>query len=310
MSLAVVFPGQGSQSVGMQNDLAEAFPVIQETYAEASAVLGFDLWQLITVGSEEELKQTAITQPALLTAGVAAWRAWLSQGGPKPELMAGHSLGEYSALVCAGVIEFSTAVMVVRKRGEFMQSAVPAGEGAMAAILNLDSASIAGLCEQVDQLGVVQIANYNSPVQTVIAGTSAAVERVGQLAIEAGAKRVVPLPVSAPFHCELMAPAAQEMAKLLADVTFNSPQIAVLNNVDVATESDPEAIKGALVRQITGSVRWVELVEKMVTRKIHVVVECGPGKVLAGLGRRISRDLENRVLVDQSSLRDAAAELN
>jgi len=294
----------------MQNDLAEAFPVIQETYAEASAVLGFDLWQLITVGSEEELKQTAITQPALLTAGVAAWRAWLSQGGPKPELMAGHSLGEYSALVCAGVIEFSTAVMVVRKRGEFMQSAVPAGEGAMAAILNLDSASIAGLCEQVDQLGVVQIANYNSPVQTVIAGTSAAVERVGQLAIEAGAKRVVPLPVSAPFHCELMAPAAQEMAKLLADVTFNSPQIAVLNNVDVATESDPEAIKGALVRQITGSVRWVELVEKMVTRKIHVVVECGPGKVLAGLGRRISRDLENRVLVDQSSLRDAAAELN
>ncbi|RLA15595.1 MAG: [acyl-carrier-protein] S-malonyltransferase, partial [Gammaproteobacteria bacterium] len=246
MSLAVVFPGQGSQSVGMQNDLAEAFPVIQETYAEASAVLGFDLWQLITVGSEEELKQTAITQPALLTAGVAAWRAWLSQGGPKPELMAGHSLGEYSALVCAGVIEFSTAVMVVRKRGEFMQSAVPAGEGAMAAILNLDSASIAGLCEQVDQLGVVQIANYNSPVQTVIAGTSAAVERVGQLAIEAGAKRVVPLPVSAPFHCELMAPAAQEMAKLLADVTFNSPQIAVLNNVDVATESDPEAIKGAL----------------------------------------------------------------
>jgi len=294
----------------MQNDLAEAFPVIQETYAEASAVLGFDLWQLITVGSEEELKQTAITQPALLTAGVAAWRAWLSQGGSKPELMAGHSLGEYSALVCAGVIEFSTAVMVVRKRGEFMQSAVPAGEGAMAAILNLDSASIAGLCEQVDQLGVVQIANYNSPVQTVIAGTSAAVERVGQLAIEAGAKRVVPLPVSAPFHCELMAPAAQEMAKLLADVTFNSPQIAVLNNVDVATESDPEAIKGALVRQITGSVRWVELVEKMVTRKIHVVVECGPGKVLAGLGRRISRDLENRVLVDQSSLRDAAAELN
>jgi len=311
MSLAFIFPGQGSQSVGMQNGLAQAFPVIQQTYAEASEVLGFDLWQLVTNGSEEQLKQTAVTQPALLTAGVAAWRAWLAQGGSQPILMAGHSLGEYSALVCAGVIEFADAVMLVRKRGEFMQSAVSAGEGAMAAILNLDPAKIGELCARSESLGVVQIANYNSPVQTqtVIAGTVAAVEQVSKLASEAGAKRVVPLPVSAPFHCQLMAPAADQMAELLVGTVFNPPQIAVINNVDVAIVEQPEAIKDALIRQITGSVRWVELVNKMIADKTSVMIECGPGKVLVGLGRRISRDLEQHALVDQRALSEAVDQL-
>lgn len=304
MSVAFIFPGQGSQSVGMQNNLAEAFPIVQQTYAEASAVLGFDLWQVVVEGDEEELKQTAVTQPALLTAGVAAWRAWLSLGGSQPAYMAGHSLGEYSALVCAGVIEFTDAVMLVRKRGEFMQSAVPAGDGAMAAILNLDSATVAALCQQVSELGVVQVANYNSPVQTVVAGTVAAVGRVGELARAAGAKRVVPLPVSAPFHCQLMAPAAQRMADLLADTEFKSPQISVINNIDVAPESDPDAIRDALVRQITGSVRWVELIEKIVACNVSAMIECGPGKVLVGLGRRIAGDIEYSALVDEQTLRD------
>lgn len=310
MSTAFVFPGQGSQSIGMQNDLAAAFSVVEETYAEASAVLGFDLWQLVVSGTEEELKLTANTQPALLTAGVAAWRAWLAAGGSKPEMMAGHSLGEYSALVAAGVIEFVDAVMLVRKRGEYMQDAVPPGEGAMAAIMNLDSTLIHDLCVQSQRLGVVQIANYNSPVQTVIAGTAAAVEEVSQAASEAGAKRVVALPVSAPFHCQLMAPAAQKMAELIADTGFQPPQISVINNVDVALEDEPEAIKDALVRQITGSVRWVETVEKMVAGKVTTLVECGPGKVLAGLGRRISRETEQRVLIDPESLQNTVQALD
>jgi len=268
MSIAFIFPGQGSQSIGMQNDLALAFPTVEQTYAEASDVLGFDLWQLVTQGTEDELKQTAVTQPALLTAGVAAWRTWQALNGPRPQFMAGHSLGEYSALVCAGVIEFADAVMLVRKRGEFMQAAVPSGAGAMAAILNLAPEEIESLCQQAQAVGVVQIANYNSPVQTVVAGAAEAVERLGTLANEAGAKRVVPLPVSAPFHCQLMAPAGEEMAELLAGTNFNSPQIPVINNVDVQIEQQPEAIRTALVRQITGSVRWVEVVDKMIANDV------------------------------------------
>ena len=308
MSLAFVFPGQGSQSVGMQNDLASHHPIVEQTYAEASAVLGFDLWQLVTTGSEEELKQTAITQPALLTAGVAAWRVWLAQDGVEPEWMAGHSLGEYSALVCAGVIDFADAVMLVRKRGEYMQAAVPAGEGAMSAVLNLAPATVAELCGQVAEGGVVSVANYNSSVQTVVSGSTEAVSRLGDLATDAGAKRVVPLPVSAPFHCQLMAPAAEQMAALLADVQFHQPQIKVINNVDVAAQTDPEEIKAALVRQVTGSVRWVEVIEKMVGQQVTQIVECGPGKVLAGLSRRISRDLKNHCLIDHDSVVKAVAE--
>jgi [acyl-carrier-protein] S-malonyltransferase len=309
MSIAFIFPGQGSQSIGMQNDLAQAFPTVEQTYAEASAELGFDLWQLVTEGSEEELKQTAVTQPAVLTAGVAAWRTWLSLNGPQPQFMAGHSLGEYSALVCAGVIDFADAVMLVRKRGEFMQAAVPPEVGAMAAILNLSPETIELLCQQAQTLGVVQIANYNSPVQTVVAGAVEAVERLGELATEAGAKRVVPLPVSAPFHCQLMAPAAQEMAELLAGTNFNSPQIPVVNNVDVQVEQQPEAIRAALVRQITGTVRWVEVVQKMIASDVTDMVECGPGKVLVGLGRRIAKDSVHHPLIDESSLRDAITAL-
>lgn len=307
MSIAIVFPGQGSQSVGMQTDLAAAFPVVKETYAEASDVLGFDLWELVTTGSEEALKQTAVTQPALLTAGVAAWRVWLDQNGAQPTLMAGHSLGEYSALVCAGVIKFADAVMLVRKRGEYMQEAVPAGEGAMAAILNLAPSTINELCESAANTGTVQVANYNSPVQTVVAGTAGAVKQLGKLAIEAGAKRVVPLPVSAPFHCQLMAPAAERMAELLVGIEFNKPEISVVNNVDVAIVEQPDLIKDALVRQITGSVRWVELVENMVEQQVNGMIECGPGKVLNGLGRRIARDLEFHGVQDQSSLASALA---
>jgi len=307
MSIAIVFPGQGSQSVGMQTDLAAAFPVVEETYAEASEVLGFNLWELVTTGSEDALKQTAVTQPALLTAGVAAWRVWLEQNGAQPTLMAGHSLGEYSALVCAGVIQFADAVMLVRKRGEYMQDAVPAGEGAMAAILNLAPSTINELCGSAADGGVVQVANYNSPVQTVVAGAAGAVEKLGKLAIEAGAKRVVPLPVSAPFHCQLMAPAAERMAELLVGIEFKKPEISVVNNVDVAIVEQPDLIKDALVRQITGSVRWVELVEDMVERQVKRMIECGPGKVLTGLGRRIDRDLEFHGVQDQSSLASALA---
>ncbi|MBL4623013.1 MAG: ACP S-malonyltransferase, partial [Immundisolibacteraceae bacterium] len=220
MSIAFVFPGQGSQSVGMQNDLASHHSIVEQTYAEASEVLGFDLWQLVTTGSEEQLKQTATTQPALLTAGVAAWRVWLAQHGVQPQWLAGHSLGEYSALVCAGVIDFADAVMLVRKRGKYMQAAVPAGEGAMSAVLNLDPVVVADLCQQAALGDAVSVANFNSSVQTVVSGSAAAVARFGELALEAGAKRVVPLPVSAPFHCQLMAPAAQQMATLLETVSF------------------------------------------------------------------------------------------
>lgn len=308
MSIAFVFPGQGSQSVGMQNDLAGHHGVVEQTYAEASAVLGFDLWELVTTGTEEQLKQTAITQPALLTAGVAAWRVWLERDGARPQWMAGHSLGEYSALVCAGVIDFADAVMLVRKRGETMQAAVPAGEGAMSAVLNLDPVAVTDLCQQAAQGDVVSVANFNSSVQTVVSGSAAAVARLGELALEAGAKRVVPLPVSAPFHCQLMAPAAQQMETLLETVRFHPPKIAVINNVDVAVQTDSAEIKAALVRQVTGSVRWVEVIEKMVAEQVDQVVECGPGKVLVGLSRRISRDLQNHSLIDQESLLKTVAE--
>jgi [acyl-carrier-protein] S-malonyltransferase len=275
----------------MQTDLAAAFPVVEETYAEASEVLGFDLWELVTTGSEEALKQTAVTQPALLTAGVAAWRVWLEQNGAQPTLMAGHSLGEYSALVCAGVIKFADAVMLVRKRGEYMQEAVPAGEGAMAAILNLAPSTINELCESAANTGTVQVANYNSPVQTVVAGTAGAVEQLGKLAIEAGAKRVVPLPVSAPFHCQLMAPAAERMAELLVGIEFNKPEISVVNNVDVAVESDPAGIRSALVRQLYCPVQWTKTVEFLAAEGIDTIIEVGPGKVLTGLGKRIVKSV-------------------
>lgn len=308
MTLALVFPGQGSQSVGMLADLAGEFPQVRDTFAEASAVLGYDLWQLVRSGPESELQLTAVTQPAMLTAGVAVWRAWLAAGGPTPAVMAGHSLGEYSALVCAGALPFAQAVQLVRQRGEFMQQAVPVGVGAMAAVLGLDRAAVEAACAgatTADEL--VAVANYNAPPQSVIAGHTAAVQRASAAAQAAGAKRVVPLPVSAPFHCALMRPAAVALTPALEAASIATPAVPVINNVDVATASEPAAIRDALIRQIYSPVRWVEVIEAMAAQGVTRVIECGPGKVLAGLTKRICGELDSLAVQDPASLRQALA---
>lgn len=298
---AVVFPGQGSQSVGMMNSFAEVV-VVRDTFAEASAALGQDLWQLVAEGPTEALAQTVNTQPVMLTTGIAVWRAWQAQGGARPALVAGHSLGEYAALVAAGVIEFADAVRLVRFRAQAMQEAVPAGQGGMAAILNLSPALVAEACAEAAQGEVVGAANLNSPVQIVIAGHAAAVERAMEGCKARGAKRCVPLPVSAPFHSALMKPAADRLAGKLAETKFSAPQIAVLNNVDVRCETDPAAIRDALVRQAYSPVRWIESVETMVAQNIGGVLEFGPGKVLAGLCKRIAGDLTVEAVTDAEAL--------
>ncbi len=262
-TFAMVFPGQGSQSVGMLAELAEKFPLIRETFDEASSVLGYDLWQLSQQGPAEELNKTWQTQPALLTASVALWRVWRQQGGALPTLMSGHSLGEYSALVCAGVLEFKQAVSLVELRGKLMQEAVPEGTGAMYAIIGLDNDAIAAACAEAAQGQVVSPVNFNSPGQVVIAGNKEAVERAGAACKAAGAKRALPLPVSVPSHCALMEPAARKLADALEAMTFNAPDVPVVNNVDVRAESAPEAIRSALVRQLHNPVRWTECVEYM-----------------------------------------------
>lgn len=310
MTLALVFPGQGSQSVGMLAELAGEFPQVEQTFAEASAALGYDLWQLVQNGPESELQLTAVTQPAMLTAGVAVWRAWLAAGGPQPMVMAGHSLGEYSALVCAGGLPFAQAVQLVRQRGEFMQQAVPVGAGAMAAVLGLDRAAVEAACASaVTADETVAVANYNAPPQSVIAGHTAAVQRASAAAQAAGAKRVVPLPVSAPFHCALMRPAAAALTPALEAAGITPPTVPVINNVDVATVSDPAAIRDALIRQIYSPVRWVEVIEAMAAQGVTRVVECGPGKVLAGLTRRICGELDSLAVQDPASLRQALGTL-
>lgn len=310
MTLALVFPGQGSQSVGMLADLAGEFPEVEQTFVEASAVLGYNLWQLVQNGPESELQLTAVTQPAMLTAGVAVWRAWLAAGGPAPAVMAGHSLGEYSALVCAGALPFAQAVQLVRQRGEFMQQAVPVGAGAMAAVLGLDRAAVEAACAGAATADeVVAVANYNAPPQSVIAGHAAAVQRASAAAQAAGAKRVVPLPVSAPFHCALMRPAAAALTPALEAASITPPTVPVINNVDVATISDPAAIRDALIRQIYSPVRWVEVIEAMAARGVTHVVECGPGKVLAGLTKRICGELDSLAVQDPASLRQALVAL-
>ncbi|MGL5533005.1 MAG: ACP S-malonyltransferase, partial [Plesiomonas shigelloides] len=247
-TFAMVFPGQGSQSVGMLADLAQQFPIVEQTFAEASAVLGYDLWALVQQGPAEELNKTWQTQPALLTASVAIWRVWQEKNGAMPVMMAGHSLGEYSALVCAGVMDFKDAVRLVELRGKLMQEAVPEGTGAMAAIIGLDNDSIAKACAESAEGQVVAPVNFNSPGQVVIAGNKEAVERAGAACKAAGAKRALPLPVSVPSHCALMKPAADKLAVALQEITFNAPRIPVINNVDVAAESDADAIRSALVR--------------------------------------------------------------
>lgn len=301
-NIAVVFPGQGSQTLGMLADLAATYPVVAETFAEASSVLGYDLWQLVQEGPAEELNKTWQTQPALLAASVAIWRVWQQQNGAKPVLMAGHSLGEYSALVCAGVLDFKQAISLVELRGKLMQEAVPAGTGAMYAIIGLDNDAIAKACEESAQGQVVSPVNFNSPGQVVIAGNKEAVERAGAACKAAGAKRALPLPVSVPSHCALMKPAADKMAVALENITFSAPQFSVVNNVDVKVESSPDAIRSALIRQLYSPVRWTESVEFMAAQGVEQLVEVGPGKVLTGLTKRIVDTLTAVAVNDTASL--------
>lgn len=287
--LAIVFPGQGSQSVGMLSALADAFPVVGNTFAEASSVLGYDLWARVQEGPAELLNQTTCTQPAMLTAGVAVWRCWQEKSGPRPALMAGHSLGEYTALVCADALEFSDAVRLVERRGELMQGAVAEGSGAMAAILGLEDETVISLCDQAAQGEVVSAVNFNSPGQVVIAGNSSAVNRAMELAKEAGAKRALALPVSVPSHCALMKPAAQTFAGELASVELGVPAIPVIHNLDVTSHDNADAIRDALAGQLYNPVRWVETIRAMHQQGIVTLLEMGPGKVLAGLNKRIEK---------------------
>lgn len=306
MSVALVFPGQGSQSVGMMAAYGDN-AVIRETFAEASEALGEDLWSMVEEGPAERLALTVNTQPLMLTAGVAVYRAWLAAGGPQPSVVAGHSLGEYSALVAAGALAFADAVPLVRFRAQAMQEAVPAGEGAMAALLGLDPAIINEVCAEVAQGEVVSAANLNAPGQVVIAGATAAVERAMALAKERGAKRAVPLPVSAPFHCAMMRPAAERLAERLQTVMISAPTIAVVNNVDVAVEADPERIRDALIRQAYSPVRWIETIEAIAARGVSHIFESGPGKVLAGMSKRSAGDVPCASIHDAASLSEAVA---
>lgn len=305
---AMVFPGQGSQTVGMLADLATQFPIVEQTFAEASDALGYDLWKLVQEGPAEELNKTWQTQPALLAASVAIYRVWQQQNGAQPAMMAGHSLGEYSALVCAGVLDFKQAIRLVELRGKLMQEAVPAGTGAMSAIIGLDNDAIAKACEESAQGEVVSPVNFNSPGQVVIAGNKDAVERAGSACKAAGAKRALPLPVSVPSHCALMKPAAEKLAVALQEVTFNAPKFAVINNVDVKTETSPEAIRDALVRQLYSPVRWSESVEFMAGEGVEHLLEVGPGKVLTGLTKRIVDTMTAAAINDAASVSAALAQ--
>ena len=301
-TLGFVFPGQGSQSVGMLQPLAAAYPQVQETYAEASAVLGYDLWQLTQDGPEADLNQTARTQPAMLAAGVAVWRMWRAQGGPLPTQMAGHSLGEYTALVCAGALDFAQAVALVADRGRYMQEAVPEGEGAMAALLGLSDAQAEQACQEAANGDVVAPVNFNAPGQVVLAGSKAAVNRAVIAAKALGAKKAVVLALSVPSHCALMQPAAERLRERLAAINLVAPTIPVVNNVDVALPSDPAAIRDALVRQLYRPVRWVEDVRQMASAGLTLLVEAGPGKVLAGLNKRIEKGVETLPIFDPAGL--------
>ena len=310
MTFAFVFPGQGSQSVGMLNSISQR-PEVKATLQEASDALGEDVAKLIAEGPAEALSLTTNTQPVMLTAGVAFYRSWLAAGGPVPKVMAGHSLGEYSALVSSGVISFKDAVPLVRFRAEAMQSAVPVGTGGMAAILGLDDATVIKVCAEASAAsgGIVEAVNFNAPGQVVIAGASDAVTKACELLKAAGAKRALPLPVSAPFHSSLLQPASEKLQGYLANIEFNAPTIPVINNVDVAILNDPVAIKDALVRQAAKPVRWQETIQAMAQQGITQVVECGPGKVLAGLTKRINDQLTGVPVFDETSLNEVLVSL-
>ncbi|WMC12445.1 ACP S-malonyltransferase [Oceanimonas pelagia] len=310
MSFAITFPGQGSQTVGMLADVLASHEIVKNTFAEASEALGYDLAALVLNGPAEELNKTWRTQPALLASSVALYRLWQQQGGAVPALMAGHSLGEYSALVCAGVLSLADGVRLVELRGKLMQEAVPEGTGAMSAIIGLDNDTIIANCEKAAEGEVVSAVNFNSPGQVVIAGNKAAVERANALMKESGAKRALPLPVSVPSHCALMKPAADQLAETLNTMSFNAPVVPVLNNVDVKSETDPAAIKDALVRQLYSPVRWTETVETMAAQGVTLALEVGPGKVLTGLAKRIDKRVEGLAVNDDASLEAALAAVN
>jgi len=307
MSLAFVFPGQGSQSVGMLAELGAAEPVVRDTFAEASEVLGYDLWALCQDGPEADLGATERTQPAMLAAGVATWRVWVKQGGPRPLAMAGHSLGEYTALVCSDAMDFHTAIDVVRFRGQVMQQAVPLGQGAMAAILGLEDADLDAACREAAQGEVVEPVNFNAPGQTVIAGNAAAVARAIDAAKAKGARRAVLLPVSVPSHSSLMLGAAERLAQKLATVDVRMPNVPDVYTVEVRKHASPEGIRQSLKEQLFKPVRWADTVRAMIAGGVTTFVECGPGKVLTSLNRRIERKPEFRMLALEDTASIAAA---
>ncbi|HZF26984.1 MAG TPA: ACP S-malonyltransferase [Steroidobacteraceae bacterium] len=303
MSLAFVFPGQGSQSVGMLSSLGAAEPLVAETFAQASEALGYDLWKLCQSGPEADLNATERTQPAMLAAGVATWRIWRQRGGPLPTMMSGHSLGEFTALVCAESLDFRTAVDLVRFRGRAMQEAVPAGQGAMAAVLGLDDIDVVKACAEAAQNEVVEPVNFNAPGQVVIAGHAPAVRRAIELCKQRGAKRALDLPVSVPSHSSLMRPAAEKLRERLEHIEVRAPKIPEIYTVDVRKHGEPQEIRAALVRQLFSPVRWADTVRQMVQGGVTHIVECGPGKILTGLNRRIERNKE----IAMSALEDGAA---
>jgi [acyl-carrier-protein] S-malonyltransferase len=304
MKLAFVFPGQGSQSLGMLSEMADQFSVVKDTFDEANQVLGYDLWEVVQNGPEESLNKTQVTQPAMLAGGVACYRAWIEQGGNQPAFMAGHSLGEYTAYVCADSLNFADAIKLVEDRGRYMQEAVAPGEGAMAAILGLDDEKVQLCCEEGAQGEVVAAVNFNSPGQVVVAGQSEAVQRVVKACQESGAKRAVMLAVGVPSHCQLMDPAAHQLAERLQMISINAPSIPVINNVDVDIRSDAAEIRDTLTRQLCNPVRWVEVIQAMQGKGVTDVVECGPGKVLVGLNKRIDKSIKSHTIFNPESLRN------
>lgn len=316
MSVAFVFPGQGSQSIGMLGDIADENPlygeIVSSTYKDASDGLGYDLWELVQNGSESELNQTRNTQPAILAASYALWQIWKSKQGTMPVVLAGHSLGEYTALVCAETMGFSDAISLVSLRGKYMQEAVAEGEGAMAAVLGLEDDVIIKLCEQTsaDNEGIVAAVNFNAPGQVVIAGNTETVAQAIIAANDAGAKKIIKLPVSVPSHCALMEGAAEKLAKKLISIDLDRPVIPVINNVHVTIENEVDAIRDALVRQLTHPVRWVEIINKMLAEGTDQIIECGPGKVLTGLNRRINRNIPTHPVFDAATMDKALEELS
>ena len=302
MSLAIVFPGQGSQSIGMMKSFYDEYEIARQTFQEASGALGYDLWKLVSEGTAEELNKTEVTQPAMLTAGVISWRVWNESNGTQPDFLAGHSLGEYTALVCAGAIDFQDAVKLVAERGKLMQAAVADGEGAMAAILGLDDSSVVEACATASEGEVVEAVNFNSPGQVVIAGQRTAVLRAIDTLKETGAKRALMLPVSVPSHCQLMVPAAEKLSETLSGITVSTPTIPVIHNVDFKTHTDADEIRQVLKQQLYNPVRWVDTIQFMAEQGVDTIIECGPGKVLMGLCKRIDKNIKGMAVFDADSL--------